>query len=179
MINIALEEGTYYKKQDWCWDNSYKYLVESDPHKWNTTFLSAMEKFGQLDYIQDQDRQLEWNKFSSIAAFFKNLKHPQLTRQPSPQQIAEIKRKSELSEKKATKRDWWTLAEMQKEMNKSISKMKVPSEATDYRQSLSRRQFEPDPPSKREYTREQAPSVSRQPLRLARRLEPLSPSKYE
>ena len=51
MINIALEEGTYYKKQDWCWDNSYKYLVESDPHKWNTTFLEAMEKFGRLDYI--------------------------------------------------------------------------------------------------------------------------------
>ena len=61
---------------------------------------------------------------------------------------------------------------MQKEMNKSISKMKIPSEASDFGQSRSRRQYETDPARKRESTREQAPSATRQPLRHSKTSSP-------
>ena len=30
MVNIALEEGTYYKTQEWCSQNADKYLAENN-----------------------------------------------------------------------------------------------------------------------------------------------------
>ena len=75
MINISLEDGTYYKSQDWCWHNADKYLVEGNPYEWSVQFNLAFDRFNSSDYLKTEKGKNLWDKFLSIAQFFTNLTH--------------------------------------------------------------------------------------------------------
>ena len=98
MINIALDEGRYYKQEEWCWENAEKYLVEGNPYEWNRRFLLALESFQKLNWMKSEKGRLQFEKFASIAEYFKNLNHPFIGKRPAVQDLPIYEMKRELEE---------------------------------------------------------------------------------
>ena len=62
LVNIALEEGTYFKSQEWCDKYKGSLLVEHSQSSWNSQFFEAYEnliKVESLSNNHDDKKQSE------------------------------------------------------------------------------------------------------------------------
>ena len=80
MVNITLEEGTYFKSEEWCEKNKNKLLVEHDQEDWKRQFLEACTGLKSLEKAENHEFEspksevkYHYKTFEPLANFFKTL----------------------------------------------------------------------------------------------------------
>ena len=89
MVNIALDEGNYFRSEEWCKQNGSKMMVEHQQEDWNKQLFEGYSDLRNLEknYAeshQDDEVKLHSQKLAPLVKFFKTLKHqtPALKRKP-------------------------------------------------------------------------------------------------
>ena len=74
MVNIAIDEGTFYRSKEWLQINGRKYPVAGNIEKWKRHLLVALDKLSDFEYMKTTQSVRKWDKFMSTVEFFRNLK---------------------------------------------------------------------------------------------------------
>ena len=76
LVNIALEEGTYFKSDKWCQDHKDDMFVEHSQQDWSIKFFKAYTELVELEssnVSNDVTEQHCSTNFQPIVDFFKKL----------------------------------------------------------------------------------------------------------
>ena len=91
LVNIALEDGTYFKTVEWCERNQGRVLVEHEQKDWEKQLFEAFEELLSVEKIdQNPIGPKQSDKFQPIVEFFRTLKDqkPSLKTKPVPVDVS-------------------------------------------------------------------------------------------
>ena len=77
LVNIALEEGTYFKSPEWCDKHKGSLLVEHSQNSWNSQFFEAYENLIKVEesLTNNHDEKKQSENYTPLIQFFKKLKN--------------------------------------------------------------------------------------------------------
>ena len=86
LVNIALEEGSYFRSKEWREQQKGKLLVEHSQEEWQKSFFTAVSELRTLETTGKTKEPYQSDKFEPIVQFFKTLKtqEPILSSKPEP-----------------------------------------------------------------------------------------------
>ena len=80
LVNIALEEGTYFKSEEWCEKHKSQLLVEHAQDSWNDQFFEAYDNLIEQEAtVKNQVDKNHSENFQPLFQFFKKLQNQQPT----------------------------------------------------------------------------------------------------
>ena len=76
LVNIALQEGSYFRSQEWCDKQTGKLLVEHNQEDWQNQFFEAVKNLKAIETSEKSNNEAkeQSEQFEPLVQFFKTLK---------------------------------------------------------------------------------------------------------